>query len=31
MDENLYSLMGNDKSDHLVRVGDNRLVERSDA
>ncbi len=31
MDENLYSLMGNDKSDHLGRVGDNRLVERSDA
>jgi hypothetical protein len=31
MDENLYSLMDNDKSDHQARVGDNRPVERSDA
>jgi hypothetical protein len=31
MDENSYSLMDNDKSDHQGTVGDNRPVERSDA
>jgi hypothetical protein len=30
-DENLYSLMDNDKNDQQVDSGDNRRVERSDA
>jgi hypothetical protein len=31
MDENIYSVADNDKSDHQADFGDNRPVERSEA